>query len=114
MTAKKVLKAKQQDIYDPPDAAIPRKYGGGTLKEYVIRELPSGKVSHYALAFINPKICGVDNGRVLGYDNSHGHSHKHYMRKKTDDVFTSYEDLYKRFQAEWMEIAVKYVNGELK
>lgn len=78
------------------------------------RGLDARMISHYALALINPKICGVDNARVLGYDNSHGHSHKHYMGKKTDDVFTSYEDLYKRFQAERMEIEVKYVNGELK
>lgn len=112
MAAKKLVKAKQQDVYAPEDATIPRKLGGGTLKEYVIRELPSGKVIHYALAYINPLISCVDNGRVLGYDNSHGYSHKHLMGKKITDPFTSYEELYQRFQREWREIAIKFVNGE--
>lgn len=114
MAGKKILKAKQQDVYEPADSAVPRKYGGGILKEYVIREIPSGKVVHYALAYINPLICGVDNGRVLGYDNSHGYSHKHLMGKKMAVPFTTYEELVERFEKEWLEIAVKFVNGELK
>lgn len=112
MAAKKVVKAKQQEEYAPADTAIPRRLGGGTLKELVIRELPSRKILHYALAYINPQIYGVDNGRVLGYDNSHGYSHKHLMGKKTAEPFTTYEELYERFQEEWMAIAVEFVNGE--
>lgn len=27
--------------------------------------------------------------------------------------FTSYESLYERFEQEWQEIAIKFVNGEL-
>lgn len=54
-----------------------------------------------------------DNGRVLGYDNSHGFSHRHYMGLVTEFVFTTYEELYEQFEMEWREIAIRFVNGEL-
>jgi hypothetical protein len=47
----------------------PRK--GAKLKEEVWQNSADGKVVKYSLAYINPRICGSDNGRVLGYDNSH-------------------------------------------
>ncbi|NDP49355.1 MAG: hypothetical protein GZ085_13415 [Sulfuriferula multivorans] len=112
MSAKKVHKVKKEDVYDPQDVRIPSKFGGGVLKELVKREIPSKKVTHYALAYINPSICGVDNGRVLGYDNSHGFAHKHFMGTTVPEPFTTYEELYDRFQAEWQAIAVEFVNGE--
>ena len=103
---------KTQEIYAPKDVAIPARLGGGVLKERVIRELPSKKVISYALAYINPLIFSGDNGRVLGYDNSHDYSHRHYMGSIAADPFTSYEELYERFEREWQEIAIKFVNGE--
>lgn len=103
---------KAQEIYAPKDVSIPARLGGGVLKERVIRELPSKKVVSYALAYINPLIFSGDNGRVLGYDNSHGYSHRHYMGTITPERFTSYEELYDRFEQEWQTIAVKFVNGE--
>jgi hypothetical protein len=54
---------KKQEIYAPADVKIPSRLGGGTLKERVIRELPSKKVVSYALAYINPLIFSGDNGR---------------------------------------------------
>ena len=103
---------KKQEIYAPSDVKIPSRLGGGTLKERVIRELPSKKVVSYALAYINPLIFSGDNGRVLGYDNSHDYSHRHYMGSIAADPFTSYEELYERFEQEWQAIAIKFVNGE--
>ncbi|MDO8301526.1 MAG: DUF6516 family protein [Lacisediminimonas sp.] len=103
---------KKQEIYAPADVKIPSRLGGGILKERVIRELPTKKVVSYALAYINPLIFSGDNGRVLGYDNSHGYTHRHYMGSIVPDPFTGYEDLYERFEREWQEIAVKFVNGE--
>lgn len=103
---------KAQEIYAPKDVSIPARLGGGALKERVIRELPSKQVVSYALAYINPLIFSGDNGRVLGYDNSHGYSHRHYMGAITPERFTSYEELYDRFEQEWQTIAVKFVNGE--
>jgi hypothetical protein len=103
---------KTQEIYAPKDVAIPARLGGGVLKERVIRELPSKKVVSYALAYINPLIFSGDNGRVLGYDNSHGYSHRHYMGSITAEPFTGYEALYDRFEQEWQALAIKFVNGE--
>ena len=103
---------KKQEIYAPTDVKIPSRLGGGVLKERVIRDLPSKKVASYALAYINPLIFSGDNGRVLGYDNSHDYSHRHYMGTIVADSFTSYEELYERFEREWQEIAIKFVNGE--
>ena len=103
---------KTQEIYAPKDVAIPARLGGGVLKERVIRELPSKKVVSSALAYINPLIFSGDNGRVLGYDNSHGYSHRHYMGSITAEPFTGYEALYDRFEQEWQALAIKFVNGE--
>lgn len=64
------------------------------------------------MAYINHNIYSGDNGRVLGYDNSHGYSHRHFLGKVTDDPFTSYEELYDRFQEEWMAIAFEHVNKD--
>jgi hypothetical protein len=112
MPAKKSV-PRQQEIYAPRDVSIPARLGGGVLKERVIRELPSKKVIAYALAYINPAIHGGDNGRVLGYDNSHGFSHRHFMGQVTAEPFPGYEALYERFETEWQEIAIRFVSGEL-
>ncbi|MGE0329163.1 MAG: DUF6516 family protein [Ramlibacter sp.] len=86
-----------QEIYAPADVQIPRRLGGGVLKERVVREIPSGKVIQYALAYINPLIFSGDNGRVLGYDNAHGFSHRHFKGDVTAEPFPGYEALYERF-----------------
>ena len=70
------------------------------------------KVVSYALAYINPLIFSGDNGRVLGYDNSHGYSHRHFMDVISAEPFTSYEALYDRFKQEWQALAIKFANGE--
>jgi hypothetical protein len=92
--------------------AIPKRLGGGTLKEHVEQEMPSGRVRAYALAYINPLIFSLDNGRVLGYDNSHGYSHRHFMGAVTPEPFVGWQHLRERFEREWREIAMKFVNGE--
>lgn len=112
MSAKRKI-PKSQEIYEPKDVAIPTRLGGGVLKERVIRELPSKEVVCYALAYINPAIHCGDNGRVLGYDNSHGFSHRHFMGQMTKEPFPGYEALYERFEDEWRMIAMQFVNGEL-
>ena len=110
MPAKKKTQTTQE-IYAPKDVAIPSRLGGGVLKERVIRELPSKRVVSYALAYINPAVYSGDNGRVLGYDNSHGFSHRHFMGTMTAEDFPGYEALYERFEKEWREIAINLVNG---
>ena len=43
--------------------------------------MEGGRVIAYSLAYINHRRCSVDNGRLLGYDDSHGYHHRHFMGK---------------------------------
>ena len=63
-----------------------------------------GQVVRYRLAYINHRICGVDNGRVLWYDNSHNYHHRHFMGAVVSVEFDSYEALHDRFQNEVFEL----------
>ena len=62
------------------------------------------EVLKYSLAYINPRICAVDNGRVLGYDNSHGRHHRHYMGQVSSVKFPGYEAQVERFRQEVSEL----------
>lgn len=82
------------------------------LKELVEQEVPSWKLRHYSLAYMNPLIFAGDNGRVLGYDNTHGYPHRHFMGKITPEPELSWEEIREKFEMEWRTIAIKFVNGE--
>ena len=62
-----------------------------------------GEVTKYNLAYINHLVCRVDNGRVLGYDNSHDGHHRRFMGHVEPFEFTDYQSLAKRFQEEVRE-----------
>lgn len=79
---------------------IPDKQGNGTLKMQASVD-QSGKLARYSLAYINYRLCRLDNGRVLGYDNSHGYHHRHYMGKVEPVAFDSYEAIAETFEKEW-------------
>lgn len=100
----------QLQRYAPPDVKIPKRLGGGVLKELVEREARSGKVIHYAFAYINPVIYAGDKGRVLGYDNSHGFPHKHYLGKRTPEPALPWELIREKFETEWRAIASEFVS----
>ncbi len=72
------------------------------LKEQTWYE--DGKLVAYSLAYVNLKVCRVDNGRVLGYDNSHGHHHRHFMGDSSPTEFICYEEIAERFIAEVHEL----------
>ncbi len=78
----------------------PRK--GAKLKE--VWQTEDGQVVKYSLAYINPRICGPDNGRVLAYDNSHDYHHRHLKGKSEPVEFNGYEALASRFQEEVREL----------
>lgn len=73
------------------------------LKEEVWQS-QEGRVVKYSLAYVNSAICGMDNGRVPGYDNSHGHHHRHFMGKQEPFEFTGYEALATQFYGEVREL----------
>ena len=74
------------------------KRSGAVLKEEVWYE--GGSVVKYSLAYINARICAADNGRVLGYDNTHEHHHRHFMGRVEKVVFHGYQALVARFERE--------------
>jgi len=78
------------------------KREGASLKEQVWFE--DGKITRYSLTYINPKLCFVDHGRVLGYDDTHGYHHRHFMGKVKAVEFTSYPAHLKRFIEEVHEL----------
>ena len=76
--------------------------GGGIIKfeawEY------ENKIVKYNMAYINKSIFSNDNGRVIGYDNSHNFHHKHYFGQINElDDFVDYQDLVQRFKNEIKE-----------
>jgi hypothetical protein len=79
----------------------PRK--GAKLREEVW-QTEEGEVTKYNLAYINHLVCQVDNGRVLGYDNSHDYHHRHFMGNVESIEFTGYESLAARFREEVQEL----------
>lgn len=73
--------------------------GKGTIREEVyVNE--AGEVVRYNLAFIHFGLIQKDHGRVLGYDNAHGHHERHWMNTVTPVSFASYDVTVQRFLEE--------------
>lgn len=81
--------------------AVSRKRGNGTIRYEVWQN--NGVVTRYNLAYINHLIYSGDNGRVLGYDNRHGH-HRHFMGKVESLELSGFEEIEQRFEQEWAAI----------
>lgn len=86
-------------IYDEC-STLPKSRGNGQLVRRVSVD-DDNKVTRYNLAYINHNLCGIDNGRVLGYDNAHGYHHKHFMGRVEPVEFISFEEIENRFQREF-------------
>jgi hypothetical protein len=97
--AKKARPVKTTSIEVNP---LKGKQKGASLKEQVWFE--DGIVVAYSLAYINLRRCQVDHGRVLGYDNSHGFHHRHFMGKVEAIEYTTYAAHLERFIAEVSEL----------
>ena len=82
---------------------LKRPRRGAILKEEVWQS-QDGQVVKYSLAYVNPVMWGADNGRVLGYDNSHDHHHRHFTGKQESFEFSGYEALATRFYDEVREL----------
>ena len=78
------------------------KRKGALLKEQVWFE--DEKLVAYSLAYINLRRYSADNGRVLGYDNSHDYHHRHFMGEVEAIKFTTYAALVERFIGEVQEL----------
>ena len=76
---------------------VPIHKGGGIIKfeawEY------ENHIVKYNMVYINKNIFPNDNGRVMGYDNSHNFHHKHYFGEIYElDDFINYQELVQRFK----------------
>ena len=60
----------------------------------------AGAVVKYNLVFIHFGLCQQDNGRVLGYDNAHGHHERQWMGTTEPAGFINYEQTLRRFLKE--------------
>ena len=78
---------------------LTRSRSGAILREEVWED-EDGNVVKYNLAHINPFVCPVDNGRVLGYDNNHGSHHRHFMGSVSPVEFTTYRECARHFYDE--------------
>ncbi|TWJ16715.1 transcriptional regulator [Geobacter argillaceus] len=84
---------------------VSRKWGNGTVRYEVWED--NGIVTHYNLAYINHLIFSGDNGRVIGYDNKHGH-HRHFKGIIEPVATTSFEEIEERFRQEWTVMLEEY------
>ena len=75
---------------------------GAKLKEEVWQT--DGKVTKYSLAYVNFLVFQQAHGRVLGYDNSHGYQHRHFMGAVAPYKFQTYESLAADFHQEVAEL----------
>ena len=82
---------------------VSEKRGGGIIK-IEAWENEDGEIVKYSMAYINHLIYAGDNGRVLGYDNTHNFHHKHCFGEiyPVED-FVNYQDLIDRFEREIRE-----------
>lgn len=60
----------------------------------------AGRVTRFNLADIDPTDFARDNGRVLGYDNAHRKTHRHFRGEVTYPGDLSYEAAADAFFAE--------------
>ena len=74
--------------------------GPGVIREEVWED-EHGRVVRYNLAFINHFMTSADNGRVLGYDASHGYHHRHFKGVVEPFEYQNYEALAARFYDEF-------------
>jgi hypothetical protein len=76
---------------------VPIDKGGGIIKFEAWEH--ENHVVKYNMVYINKNIFPNDNGRVMGYDNSHNFHHKHYFGQITElDDFVNYQELVQRFK----------------
>ena len=76
---------------------ISDKRGNGSLCREIWVDAQE-RVARYNLAYINRRLHTGDNGRVIGYDNAHGHHHRHAFGQVEAVRFTYFEDVEARFE----------------
>jgi len=101
-TPKRTKSQKYQKVIN--EVFYVAEINGGGLVKLEAWEDSKGNIVKYSLAYLNPMLFAGDNGRVIGYDNTHQYHHRHFMGEVTPvDDFISYSDLVERFEEEIRE-----------
>ena len=87
--------------------------GIGILREEVWVNDKS-EVMRYNLAFLMPHLSGIDNGRLLGYDNAHGIHERHFMGRVSPVEFKEYVTTAEHFYREVETIRRSYENSIIR
>lgn len=86
----------------------------GAFVEYEIDvDAETGKVDSFRIVYINPMVYSRDNGRVLGYDNSHGYWHRHCLGGITKIEEMNYEEIIDRFKQDLNDVLAQEDRGEI-
>jgi hypothetical protein len=101
LTARKRIGRERKELDE--EHAIRCRAGVGLIREEVWKD-ERDRVTRYNLAFICHSMTSKDNGRVLGYDNRHGHHHRHSYGAVESIAFEGYEKLFRRFIGEVSEL----------
>jgi hypothetical protein len=96
-------RARTRKAVDDSDQVRCKSGSYGVIREEVYVDDYEAVVK-YNLAFIHFGLCQQDNGRVLGYDNAHGHHERHWMGNAERVGFISYERTLGRFLKEVEEL----------
>jgi|WetSurMetagenome_2_1015567.scaffolds.fasta_scaffold07685_3 hypothetical protein len=73
-----MTKKSQKTTYRKEDRHYLDKKQGILIQRIIVTNL-QGKIEYYSLAYIDPTISTQDNGRILGYDDSHNYHRKHWF-----------------------------------
>lgn len=68
----------------------------GSIIEVKIWSVPSSSLYPGGVKYSLVYIQG--GSRMLGYDNAHGHHHRHYLRKSEPYRFTNIQTLFRDFR----------------
>ena len=100
--APKTKERKRSDLVKTEDVEYHLRCASGAEAIYreEVWENEAGKVAKYNLAFIHFGVYQHDHGRVVGYDNAHGHHQRHFMGEAQVVEFVSYDTTLSRFQDE--------------
>ena len=102
MVKRKGQKEKFKKIVSEQFPINPKR-GGGIIKIEAWQN-KNGDIVKYSMVYINHLLYSGDNGRVLGYDNTHNYHHKHYFGEISEvSDFTTYQDLVDKFEQEIKE-----------
>lgn len=102
VVSSKAGKAGKPDLIKTEDVEYHFRCASGAKAIYreEVWENEAGTVVKYNLAFIHFGVIQQDHGRVVGYDNAHGHHERHFMGEAREVEYVSYDITLRKFQGE--------------